>query len=118
VPVVAVARAAGLSERQLLRRCQLALGYGPKTLARIVRFRAALALARSGTPFADLAAATGYADQAHLARDVRALAGQPLRVLLGEGEPPGEAVDSADSAAVDSAAVDSADSVEVSGREP
>jgi AraC-like DNA-binding protein len=82
-PVAEVARAAALSERQLLRRCQLALGYGPKTLARIVRFRSAVALARAGTPFADVAATAGYADQAHLARDVRALGGVPLRELIG-----------------------------------
>jgi len=95
-PVPDVARAAGLSERQLRRRCQLALGYGPKTLARIVRFRLALALAQAGAAdpadpagpagptFADVAAATGYADQAHLAREVRALAGVPLGELLAD----------------------------------
>ncbi|OHV31371.1 AraC family transcriptional regulator [Pseudofrankia sp. EUN1h] len=81
-PVAQAARAAALSERQLLRRCQLAVGYGPKTLARIVRFRRALALARAGSPFADVAAAAGYADQAHLAREVRALGGAPLRELV------------------------------------
>ncbi|MDT3442987.1 MULTISPECIES: helix-turn-helix domain-containing protein [unclassified Pseudofrankia] len=81
-PVAEVARAAALSERQFLRRCQLAVGYGPKTLARIVRFRRALALARAGSPFAGVAAAAGYADQAHLAREVRALGGAPLRELV------------------------------------
>lgn len=82
-PVAAVARTAALSERQLLRRCQLAIGYGPKTLARIVRFRRAVALAGTGTPFAAVAAAVGYADQAHLAREVRALGGAPLGELVG-----------------------------------
>lgn len=81
-PVAQVARTAALSERQLLRRCQLAVGYGPKTLARIVRFRRALALARGGTPFAAVAAEAGYADQAHLAREVHSLGGAPLGELI------------------------------------
>ncbi|MFF7212493.1 helix-turn-helix domain-containing protein [Streptomyces sp. NPDC008238] len=80
--VGAVAEDAGLSERQLHRRCLDAFGYGPKTLARILRLQRALALARDGRPFADVAAHAGYADQAHLARDVRALAGVPLGELL------------------------------------
>lgn len=42
----------------------------------------ALALARAGVPFADTAARAGYADQAHLAHDVRALAGTSLGILV------------------------------------
>jgi AraC-like DNA-binding protein len=71
----------GLSERQLHRRCLPLFGYGPKTLARVLRFDRALALARAGRPFADVASSAGYADQAHLSREVRALAGVPLRAL-------------------------------------
>ncbi|MFF7788405.1 DUF6597 domain-containing transcriptional factor [Streptomyces sp. NPDC007991] len=81
-PVAATADALGLGARQLHRRSLTAFGYGPKTLARILRLRRALALARRGVPFADTAARAGYADQAHLARDVRELAGLPLRELL------------------------------------
>ncbi len=80
--VAAVAEDAGLSARQLHRRCLDAFGYGPKTLARILRLQRALGLARQGHTFADVAARAGYADQAHLARDVRALAGLPLGGLL------------------------------------
>jgi AraC-like DNA-binding protein len=72
----------GLSERQLHRRCLPLFGYGPKTLGRVLRFDRALALARSGRPFAEVAADAGYADQAHLSREVRALAGVPLRALV------------------------------------
>ncbi|MFJ4982692.1 helix-turn-helix domain-containing protein [Streptomyces sp. NPDC088732] len=80
--VADVAADLGVSERQLHRRCLDAFGYGPKTLARILRLQRALRLARGGLPFAELAGRAGYADQAHLARDVRALAGVPLRRLL------------------------------------
>ncbi|ETK37844.1 helix-turn-helix transcriptional regulator [Microbispora sp. ATCC PTA-5024] len=73
---------AGLSERHLHRRCLDAFGYGPRTLGRILRLNRALDLARGGTPFADVAAVAGYADQAHLSREVRSLTGVPLSVLL------------------------------------
>jgi AraC-like DNA-binding protein len=80
--VDATARAVGLSARQLHRRCLACFGYGPKTLARILRFERALGLARTGAPLADVAASAGYADQAHLSREVREFAGVPLTELL------------------------------------
>jgi AraC-like DNA-binding protein len=76
------AGALGLSERQLRRRAQTAFGYGPKTLQRVLRFQRALRLARAGKPLADVAYAAGYADQAHMANEVRDLAGAPIRTLL------------------------------------
>ena len=66
-----------LSERQLLRRCTVAFGYGPATLRRILRLQRFLALAgdaHTGSNLADLAHDAGYADQQHLARDARAIA--------------------------------------------
>lgn len=83
-PVGEIAHAVGLSERQLHRRCLAAFGYGPKVLHRVLRFDRARRLARAGVPFADVAHRLGYADQAHLARDVKVLAGVPLRLLLAE----------------------------------
>ncbi|MFD7550140.1 helix-turn-helix domain-containing protein [Streptomyces sp. NPDC059816] len=76
--VGAVADEVGLGARGLHRRSLEAFGYGPKTLARVLRFQRALALVRSGTGHADAAQRTGYADQAHLARETRALAGTTL----------------------------------------
>ena len=66
-----------LSPRTLRRRSIDAFGYGPKTLERILRFQRFLALGRAGaaTGLAALADAAGYADQAHLSREVRRLAG-------------------------------------------
>ena len=85
VGVAGLSVEAALSERQLRRRCLDLFGYGPRTLGRVLRLERALAAARGGEPFARVAAGAGYADQAHLAREVRALAGVPLRVLLAEG---------------------------------
>ncbi|MCL2595579.1 MAG: helix-turn-helix domain-containing protein [Promicromonosporaceae bacterium] len=71
-----------LSERSLRRLSHRAFGYGPKTLASIHRFQRALHLARSGTPLADAAQAAGYADQSHLSRETKRLAGVPLTSLI------------------------------------
>ncbi|MEV4244854.1 DUF6597 domain-containing transcriptional factor [Streptosporangium canum] len=81
--VAEVAWDLGLGERQLHRRSLRAFGYGPKMLQRVVRFQRALRLARRGTALAEVAVASGYADQAHLANEVRRLAGVPLGRLLG-----------------------------------
>ena len=72
-----IAGRAGLSERQLHRRCLDAFGYGLKTLARIRRMTRAVSLIGAGTPAADAAYRAGYADQAHLGREVKALTGVP-----------------------------------------
>jgi AraC-like DNA-binding protein len=87
VPVRELARATALSERQVRRRCLDLFGYGPRTLGRVLRLRRALALAAAGTPFAETAALAGYADQPHLAREVRALTGTRLSTLLAERTP-------------------------------
>ncbi|MDN3021716.1 helix-turn-helix domain-containing protein [Streptomyces sp. S.PB5] len=84
-PVAATADELGLGARQLHRRCLTAFGYGPKTLARVLRLQRALGLARGGVPYAETAVRSGFADQAHLARDVRELAGLSLTELLGRG---------------------------------
>lgn len=76
----------GLGERQLLRRFSSAVGYGPKTFGRILRFQRALDLARqpafAHTDLATLAFTTGYADQAHMSREFSRLAGLPPSELL------------------------------------
>lgn len=63
----------GWSERQLRRRCLAAVGYGPKILQRILRFRRFLAADRTEIGRAALDA--GYSDQAHLTRECRRLTG-------------------------------------------
>ncbi|MEV0677986.1 helix-turn-helix domain-containing protein [Actinosynnema sp. NPDC050436] len=81
-PVAALADDLGLSTRHLHRRSLDAFGYGPKTLHRVLRFDRAVKLAWAGVPFADIAHRTGYADQAHLSREVKDLAGVPLGQLI------------------------------------
>ncbi|MGW1323741.1 helix-turn-helix domain-containing protein [Streptomyces antibioticus] len=81
-PVATIADELDLSGRQLHRRSLAAFGYGPKTLARILRLQHALTLAREGVPYADTAARSGYADQAHLTREVKEFTGRTLGSLL------------------------------------
>jgi AraC-like DNA-binding protein len=70
-----VAEDAGWTSRTLRRHCHAVYGYGPATLRRVLRFRRAVQLLRTGTPVAQTAALTGYADQPHLSREVREFAG-------------------------------------------
>jgi AraC-like DNA-binding protein len=79
--VADIADAVGLSDRQLHRRSLAAFGYGPKVLGRILRLQRAIGLARAGTALSATAAEAGYFDQAHLAREVRALSGAQRRDL-------------------------------------
>ena len=79
-----------VSERQLRRRCQTAVGYGPATLRRVLRFRRFVSWADAGAPGADLASAAarlGYADQAHLTRECVRLAGLTPAALLAARRP-------------------------------
>jgi AraC-like DNA-binding protein len=87
-PLAGLVGELGVSERTLRRRCTLALGYGPKTLDRILRFRRALRLLRRGHALADTAHLAGYADQAHLTNEFRRLASTtPAALVRGEGVP-------------------------------
>ncbi|MEV6977030.1 helix-turn-helix domain-containing protein [Kitasatospora sp. NPDC093806] len=89
LPVAALARETGWSERYLQDRFRRETGLAPKAAARVIRFdRARRLLAVPGPPLrlAELAARCGYFDQAHLAREFRALAGcAPSRWLAEEG---------------------------------
>jgi AraC-like DNA-binding protein len=101
----AVAAEVGLSERQFRRRSQAAVGYGPKTLQRVLRFHQFVRLldaapgpappsppappapGRAAPPdLAALAIRVGYADQAHLTRECSALSGlTPARLAQVRG---------------------------------
>ncbi len=81
--VDAAADLVGWGPRQLHRRSLDWFGYGPKHLARVLRFQRALQAIRAGRPLAATAAELGYVDQSHLARDARGLADATLGELGG-----------------------------------
>jgi AraC-like DNA-binding protein len=84
--VDAAARELGVSARQLQRRINDAVGYGPKMLQRVLRFRRLQGLRPA--PLAGLAVDAGYADQAHMTAEVTALAGvSPVRFLKDRVRP-------------------------------
>jgi AraC-like DNA-binding protein len=70
-----VADALGYSPRQLHRRLLPVFGYGPQQLRRVLRLVRAVADADAGRPWSEVAHRAGFTDQAHLVREVRALAG-------------------------------------------
>lgn len=70
-----VARELGWSERTFRRQMQRSFGYGYATLVRIRRAQHAHRLLTSGMTPAAAAADAGYADQPHLSRELRRLAG-------------------------------------------
>jgi transcriptional regulator GlxA family with amidase domain len=75
------------------RRFAQSVGYGPKTLQRVLRMQRVLWLARANTrampSLARLALAAGYADQAHMTRELAGLTGlTPHQLLLDPGRGP------------------------------
>jgi AraC-like DNA-binding protein len=86
--VGALGPAVGLGERQLRRRFLAGVGYGPKTLARVLRFQHLLALLQRGPEgrptLAEAAIVAGYADQAHMTAECARLAGRsPAAIRAG-----------------------------------
>jgi AraC-like DNA-binding protein len=77
VRVAAIAERLEWSRKHLATRFRDEVGMSPKTIARIARFNRAQAMAASGDAdgWADVAAACGYADQAHLVREYAEFAG-------------------------------------------
>lgn len=75
VSVAELARRVGVSERSLHRGCLAWAGAAPKPLLRVMRVRRAASLVAAATPLAELAADLGFADQAHLSREMRELWG-------------------------------------------
>jgi AraC-like DNA-binding protein len=79
----------GWSRRHLGEQFRLATGVTPKQAARIARFEATrrLLVDPRRLPLAEVAARCGYADQPHLAREWRALAGCSVGTWLREELP-------------------------------
>jgi AraC-like DNA-binding protein len=90
-PIDALCQLSGLSSRQVRRRFDQTIGYGPKTLQRVLRLQFLLWLAaqRGATErsLAALAVTSGYADQPHMTREVVALTGASPRQILVASTP-------------------------------
>ncbi|MBW8487125.1 helix-turn-helix domain-containing protein [Actinomadura parmotrematis] len=86
VPVERLADEVGWSRRHLAERFRAQVGLPPKVASRVLRFQHALETASAGAEnWAAVAASCGYADQAHLNREFRALAGcTPTRLLVAQ----------------------------------
>jgi AraC-like DNA-binding protein len=83
-PVSVLAAEIGLSERQLRRRFEAAVGYGPKRLGRVFRFQRLLDLVHAShgrAGWSQLAISAGYADQSHMINECLALTGGPPSAL-------------------------------------
>jgi AraC-like DNA-binding protein len=79
-----VADRLGVTTRTLHRRSLAAFGYGTRTLGRVLRLQRVLPLLDAGLPLVEVAHRAGYADQPHLSREVRALAGRSPARLAAE----------------------------------
>ena len=74
------------SRNKLAHRFAESFGVAPKTVARILRFSRARGLARRDRDLAQVAAACGFSDQAHLTREFVDLAGAPPSRWLRNGD--------------------------------
>jgi AraC-like DNA-binding protein len=81
VKVGELAASCGWSRKRLWSRFEAQLGITPKRAAMLVRFRDAVDGLLAGRAAADISAACGYADQAHLCREVSGFAGVAPAVL-------------------------------------
>ncbi|WP_394000208.1 helix-turn-helix domain-containing protein [Luteimonas sp. WGS1318] len=84
--VTRTAQALDISERQLRRILHDAVGIGPKTVSRLVRFQQAVRAAQSARAinWSNIAVDAGYYDQAHLIAEFRAIADSTPRMLMTE----------------------------------
>ncbi|MFE7455561.1 helix-turn-helix domain-containing protein [Streptomyces sp. NPDC057554] len=83
VRVADLAASFGWSRKRLWSRFTDQIGLTPKRAAVLVRFDHAARALHAGDSASDTALACGYADQSHLHRDVRALAGCTPGALAG-----------------------------------
>jgi AraC-like DNA-binding protein len=92
VPIAELARETGWSRRHLGARFREQVGLPPKTVARLLRFeRVRRLVAAQPARWADIAYECGYADQSHLNRDFRDLAGTTPTRFVASMLPPGYA---------------------------
>src|SRR5690606_5690496 len=85
IPIATLADEVGWTRRHMTERFRREFGLGPKTAARVVRFDRARRMFVAGrASLGEVAAAAGYADQAHMNRDWRQFAGASPTQWLAE----------------------------------
>lgn len=79
----------GYTRKHLNTLFQRQIGFGPKTLARVHRFKSALTLlgTRFEVPWAELALHCGYYDQSHLVHDFKRFSGYAPGEFLRQARP-------------------------------
>lgn len=87
--VTEMSRSSGLSRRRLGQLFDEQVGMTPKLYCRLIRFREVVRYIAAGAPvdWADLAAAGGYSDQAHLSHDFRDFSGMSPSSYLAAPRP-------------------------------
>ncbi len=89
-PTARLADDLGIGRRRLERELRREVGLSPGAVARIARFQRALRQLAGRAPLARAAVTSGYADQPHLTREVRAMAGltpAQLRAIVQDAVP-------------------------------
>lgn len=93
VRIADIAASLDWSRKRLVAGFREEIGIAPKTLGRVLRFHHALeTLSGSGCPAAEVAAACGYADQAHMIREFRAISGLTPGAIAETGRPQSDSV--------------------------
>lgn len=89
VGVDQLARQTGYTRKHLNSLFQRQIGFGPKALARVHRFKSALTLlgTRFEVPWTELALHCGYYDQSHLVHDFRSFSGYAPGEFLRRDRP-------------------------------
>ena len=94
IEIQQLAQHAGVSRKYLTNLFRRDVGLAPKALARVHRFKAALALLAQArqVPWSELAAQCGYYDQSHLVRDFQAFSGVAPSEFIRLARPDGTSV--------------------------
>ncbi len=93
VKIAEIATALDWSRKRLVAGFREQVGIPPKTLGRVLRFHHALELLSDGAgPAAEIAHTCGYADQAHMIREFRAVSGLTPGAMARRGWPQSDSV--------------------------
>ncbi|CCB74549.1 Transcriptional regulator [Streptantibioticus cattleyicolor NRRL 8057 = DSM 46488] len=87
LPIARLAADVGWSTRQLENRFREQIGLRPKAAARVLRLQHALRLLTAHRPPAQVAAACGYYDQAHLGGEIKAMTGRTPLEFVAQRDP-------------------------------